>query len=447
MSARQMAEILKTGVVYQINLRAFTPEGTLAAAERLLPHIRSIGADIVYLCACATADRDEDRAGWSDRQRASGLNNPCNPYRISDYDSIDPEYGDMEDMKHFVAAAHAVGLRVLLDLVYFHCGPNAVFLKEHPDFIVRNPDGTPALGSWRFPQLNFEKQELREVLMRNMELFVRECGVDGYRCDVGDAVPLDFWAEACAKIDALKPGLVMINEGVDGGYLDVFDLNYGWYLREAFVACVEGKQPAGVIAETQMAYSREHLQGTYRSIALLENHDTVNDDYDNRLEKRVGKRAMDAGLVINYTLPNVPFLYCGTEVCDTNRHSIWGNRFHGANLVIDWQNALTADGVDRIALIRLLAQLRHTVPALGMDGALAFAETGNAHVLGYFREAAGKKCLVVVNLCDEPGCARVAAEASALEKLLARGAEAELKYGNVDMTLEPWGFAVMELKS
>ena len=446
MSVRNMAEVLKNGVIYQINLRAFTPEGTLRAAEKLLPHIRSIGVDIVYLCACSTADRDEDRAGWSDRQRASGMNNPCNPYRISDYDAIDPEYGDMEDMRRFVAAAHAVGLRVLLDLVYFHCGPNAVFLQEHPDFIVRNPDGTPALGRWRFPQLNFELPALREYLMRNMEFFVRDCGVDGYRCDVGDAVPLDFWAETCARIDALKPGLVMINEGVDATYLDVFDLNYGWYLREAFLACVEGKQPAGVIAETQLAYSREHLRGTWRSIALLENHDTVNDDYRNRLEKRIGKRAMDAGLVINYTLPNVPFLYNGTEVCDTNRHSIWGNRFHGANLVIDWQNALTADGVDRMALLRLLAQLRHSIPALGMDGALAFAKTGNAQVLGYFREKAGQRCLVAVNLSDEKAYSTVAAEASTAEALLARGVEAELNEGNVNLALEPWGFALMELK-
>ena len=446
MSVRNMAEVLKNGVIYQINLRAFTPEGTLRAAEKLLPHIRSIGVDIVYLCACSTADRDEDRAGWSDRQRASGMNNPCNPYRISDYDSIDPEYGTVEDLQRFVETAHGVGLRVLLDLVYFHCGPNAVFLQEHPDFIVRNPDGTPALGSWRFPQLNFELPALREYLMRNMEFFVRDCGVDGYRCDVGDAVPLDFWAEACARIDALKPGLVMINEGVDAAYLDVFDLNYGWYLREAFLACVEGKQPAEVIAETQIKYSKEHLQGTWRSIALLENHDTVSDDYDNRMEQRIGKRAMDAGLVINCTLPNVPFLYCGTEVCDTNRHSLWGNRFHGANLVIDWQNALTADGVDRMALLRLLAQLRHTTPALGMDGALAFAETGNAQVLGYFRENAGQRCLVAVNLSDEKACSTVAAEASAAEALLARGVEAELNEGNVNLALEPWGFALMELK-
>ena len=114
--------------------------------------------------------------------------------------------------------------------------------------------------------------------------------------------------------------------------------------------------------------------------------------------------------------------------------------------MIDWQNALTADGVDRMALLRLLAQLRHSIPALGMDGALAFAKTGNAQVLGYFREKAGQRCLVAVNLSDEKAYSTVAAEASTAEALLARGVEAELNEGNVNLALEPWGFALMELK-
>ena len=45
-------------------------------------------------------------------------------------------------------------MKVMFDLVYFHCGPKAVFLKDHPDFIVRNPDGTPKLGDWAFPEMD-----------------------------------------------------------------------------------------------------------------------------------------------------------------------------------------------------------------------------------------------------------------------------------------------------
>ena len=134
---KKIPDVLEHGVIYQINLRAFTPEGTLNAAAKMLPHLREIGADIVYLCPVVCADGSADAAGWSDRQRASGFPNPKNPYRIADYANVDPEYGTNEDLHRFVAAAHALGLRVLLDLVYVHCGPGAVFLAEHPDFLLR----------------------------------------------------------------------------------------------------------------------------------------------------------------------------------------------------------------------------------------------------------------------------------------------------------------------
>ncbi|MGN1128846.1 MAG: alpha-amylase family glycosyl hydrolase, partial [Candidatus Flemingiibacterium sp.] len=151
---RKPQKYLERGIIYQINLRSFTNEGTLNAAAKLLPHIRKF-ADIVYLCPCFVQDDDENREFWSDRTKASKLENPLNPYRISDYYNVDPEYGTGEDLKNFVAAAHEVGLRVILDLVYFHCGPNAVFINNHPDFIVRDADGKPDMGQWHYPKLNF----------------------------------------------------------------------------------------------------------------------------------------------------------------------------------------------------------------------------------------------------------------------------------------------------
>ena len=81
---KKIPDVLEHGVIYQINLRAFTPEGTLNAAAKMLPHLREIGADIVYLCPVVCADGSADVAGWSDRQRASGFLNPKNPYRIAD---------------------------------------------------------------------------------------------------------------------------------------------------------------------------------------------------------------------------------------------------------------------------------------------------------------------------------------------------------------------------
>ena len=72
--------------VYQLFLRAFTKEGTLSAAARHLSEIKDLGVDIVYVCPFMVEDEGEDRAFWSIRQKDSGLDNPKNPYRISDRD-------------------------------------------------------------------------------------------------------------------------------------------------------------------------------------------------------------------------------------------------------------------------------------------------------------------------------------------------------------------------
>ena len=94
---RPVPEYLKSAVVYQIVLRNFTRDGNFAQATRMLDHIRSLGVDVVYLSPFVEMDRDMDMSGWSQRQVKSGFNSPKNPYRISDYDKIDPDYGGDAD--------------------------------------------------------------------------------------------------------------------------------------------------------------------------------------------------------------------------------------------------------------------------------------------------------------------------------------------------------------
>ena len=201
-------------MIYQIFLRTFTPEGTLAAAEKLLGHVKSLGCDYIYLCPTFVHDQDDDPKYLSARQKACGLGNPSNPYRMKDFYHTDPEYGTDEDLRRFVESAHALGMKVMFDLVYFHCGPKAVFLDEHPDFIVRGEDGDVLLGEWAFPMLNYDNPELREYMWQNMEYLVREFDADGFRCDVGDRVPIDFWIEGRRRVKAIKSDFIMLIEGL-----------------------------------------------------------------------------------------------------------------------------------------------------------------------------------------------------------------------------------------
>ena len=137
---------LSKAVIYQLYPRTFTSEGTLKEAEKLIPHLHDLGIDIISMSACNTEETSPH--GQSVRQIASGMNNIKNPYRISDYFNVDEEYGTMDDLRDFVKAAHKYGLKVLIDLVYLHCGANAVFLKEHPEFVIRDENGE-IIGSVR----------------------------------------------------------------------------------------------------------------------------------------------------------------------------------------------------------------------------------------------------------------------------------------------------------
>ena len=272
-------------VIYQLFLRAFTPEGTLNAASELLPHLAELGIDIVYLCPICVHDPDENPDFWSDRQKASGCNNPKNPYRISDYYHVEPEYGTDDDLKRFIRRAHGLGMKVMLDLVYFHCGPTAALIDEHPDFVMRNDDGSIINGQWHFPKLNFDNPALREYLFDNMVYYVNDFDVDGYRTDVGDGIPLDFWEEARRRLDKINPDLIMLNEGFSAtSMVNAFDVLYGFHWASTLRNMLLSGKPVSTLSTTWLE-DHERLPEGALMTRHYDNHDLASDDYGHRFER------------------------------------------------------------------------------------------------------------------------------------------------------------------
>lgn len=442
-TARKSPAFLEKSVIYQIFLRAFTPEGTLSAAAAMLPHIKSIGADIVYLCPITEADGDDNREYWSDRQKKSAIGNPRNPYRLSDYFRIDPEYGTDDDLRAFIATAHATGLRVMLDLVYYHCGPRARLIDEHPDYVVRDEKGEIKMGAWHFPELNYANPALREYLWGNMEYFVREFGVDGFRCDASGNVPRDFWEEGRRRVEKIRPDIVMLAEDDKGeNEIEAFDLCYFFAMPYVWKEMFGATHPISKIQDDWRKMRESTLPG-HKVILGIDNHDTVTDEYDQRGEKRLGHRAADAGLALVFTLPGVPLIYNGFEVADTRRHSIWGNRFFGGQLIIDWQNALTAEGQSRLKLLRELAALRRCCPALTRGEPEWMI--GENHI-AYRMAADGEQVLVVLNPRPGAQTVQVALPQGAHEPVtkLSRNAEWQKgENGQLQVTLLGYGFTII----
>ena len=406
------ADWFRKGVIYQVQMRAFTPEGTLKAAAAKLPHVKATGANIAYLCPIWVSDDDPDRTGWSPRQLESGTDNPRSPYRLKDYAHVDPEYGTDADFKAFVDAAHALGLKVMTDLVFRHCGPNAVFLKEHPDWVLRKADGSPEVVAKSFPvpKLNFASRELRDHLIDVMVRETRDFGVDGFRTDMSDSVPLDFWAEARAAVERVKPDIAMLAEGVRPANLEkVFDANYGHFTsREGLMPVLYGGRLLKYIIEPGMGKDgvqsfRRMFEKEFGAIPkggllvnFTENHDTANEGFADRAEKILGHANQAAGLAVIFALPGVPMVYNGQEICDESRHSIFGR------MGIDWSKAATPAAVERMRILRELARLRATHPALTSSNVRWLENDRPKEIVSFVREDGADRVRFLANLSAAP---------------------------------------------
>lgn len=422
--ARVSPAWITDGVMYQMWLRAFTPEGTLKAAVARLPKVAGAGVTIIYLSPVCLQDDDMDKTHWAPRQRKT--DNARNPYRIKDYDVIDPEYGNDADLRAFIKEAHRLGMRVLMDLVYLHCGPTARIIKGHPDFMLRKADGSLKYAQWGFPAIDFSNQGTREYFWKNMEHWVRDFDADGFRCDVGDGIPLDFWETARDRLEKIKPDVGILSEGTrKADQLKAFDLDYGWW---------GGKwQNAAELRKSWERMHNERPKNGAKFIRFIENHDLVQDEGTNRLDKAWGTARVDAVLVSIFTLDGVPFLYNGQEFADVSRNSLY------ANWPIDWATSETPAGKARFALCQKLSALRKAEKTLTKGDVVWVDNDAPERVLSFQRVQGGERILTAVNLSDKPVRVSFKGAEGAYATLLGRGTSGEPRTA---LTLDAYGYFV-----
>lgn len=434
-------EWLSRSAVYQINPRTFSADGTIRAVTNELPKLKELGFRVMYLCPIFEEDDSENRDFWSTRQKKSETNNPKNPYRMNNYFKIDSEYGTEDDLREFIEEAHRLGMKVLLDLVYLHIGPNAPILKRHPEFARQDRDGNIICTEWNFPYLDYTSDGLREYLMCNMIYYLGEMDADGFRCDVGDGVPTDFWVEARRRMKAVKPDSVLINEGSNwNNLLKGFDSSYcfDWHvnLYKAF---------SGEISAAECRSFLERLANEIPSGAKLifdiDNHDTVT-DWPKRTEKVAGHNGMEQIEVINYLLDGIPMVYCGNELADEAYHSLFANRFHmGRFETTDRRGLETLDySLRRQEIMKGLNALKLESDILCYGSTVWVDNSAPEKLLSFSREYNGKKITFIGNISREKAASEFNAEFGG-RVLFSNGAE---KISDGTIELEPRGYVVLE---
>ncbi len=351
-------EWLNKNAIYQINPRTFSKEGTIEAITKELPFLKELGFNIVYLCPIFEEDNSEDINNWSPRQIASKTGNPKNPYRMNDYFNIDEEYGTMEDLKKMINKAHELDMKVLLDLVYAHIGPNAPVIQKHPEFVKQNPDGSFIYTEWNFPALDFRSEGLREYLYCNMVYYIAVIDADGFRLDVGDAIPIDFWKEARRRIQTVKKDAVLINEGRAYENMTIaFDSSYSFDWHEILRRVYCNSESAAQLRDFHENMV-QNIPCCSKILRDIDNHDTVT-DWEGRTETIAGNKGMEQIEVINYLIDGIPMVYSGNELACNAKLSMFANRFHmGSFEVTDRNNKSSEASVRRQKIIKTLNTMK-----------------------------------------------------------------------------------------
>jgi glycosidase len=295
-------EWARKAVMYQINTRQFTPEGTFKAAEKQLPRLKDLGVDILWIMPINTI-------GEKNRKGTLG-----SPYAVKDYYAVNPEFGTMNDFKSFVKAAHAQGFYVILDWVANHTAWDNELQSKHPDWYDKDWKGdfrpTPWWDWTDIINLNYNAPELRQYMTEAMKYWVRETNIDGYRCDVAGFVPVEFWNNLRKELDAIKPVFMLAEWESRDLHEYAFDMTYAWTWHEKMVQVAQGR--AKNLAGLFVYYSWNESSFPKDGIRMVgtSNHDQNSWEGTDR---EVWGKAFNAATVLTVVGEGMPMIYNGQE--------------------------------------------------------------------------------------------------------------------------------------
>ena len=285
--------------IYELNTRQLTEEGTFKAAEAVLPELKELGVDIIWIMPI-------QQIGVLERKGTLG-----SYYAITDYCKFNPEFGTRADFEHFLAKAHELGLKVILDWVANHTAPDSEWTKNDGWHYRDSLGNLMVQYDWTdISKLNYENHDMRAAMKKAMHWWMDTIGIDGFRCDVAGEVPTDFWNEAMAEIRAKHPDMFTLAED-EAEAQDLtesaFDMYYGWTLHHLMNGVAQGKNTVNDLwdyfAKTDTTIRHEAIRMNFTS-----NHDE--NSWSGTEFERMGDAA-DLFAAFTYVVPGMPLIYTG----------------------------------------------------------------------------------------------------------------------------------------
>ena len=378
LSARTSPEWLRTGTIYEIFPRDFSPAGNIAGVTAKLDDLHNLGVTILWTMPIHPIGEKFRKGDFG------------SPYSIRDYYAVDSNYGTLEDYKKFVTAAHARGMKVIMDLVANHTAWDSVMMTNK-DFYKQDAKGNviPPVPDWTdVAGLNYKDTELRGYMIAMLKYWIQTCDVDGFRCDVAYMVPTDFWEQVRDELTKVKPDIMMLAEASKPELLTkAFDIDYSWPLLATMNDVLIRGQSAAKIRRTW-----EDNEKQFPHDAL---HMRMSDDHDEaRAVARYGLNGALAASALMFTLDGVPLIYNGMEAGDATES---GDPALFDKLTICWH---PKERPDLRAIYHSLIQLRKDNPAFRTAGVNWLKNSDESKIISFTRGDAHDEFLVIINLSN-----------------------------------------------
>jgi 1,4-alpha-glucan branching enzyme len=436
-------DVLESAVIYEANIRQYSPEGTFEAFTNDIPQLKELGVKVIWLMPIypismknrkATQELSiEDIKDPREKEKYLG-----SYYAISDYTAVNPEFGDFKDFEKLVKTAHENGMYVILDWVANHTGWDHKWIEEHPEYYTQNEKGevidplNPDTGeSWGWTDvadLNYENKELWKAMGDEMKFWVNKYDIDGFRADVAGEVPTAFWEEAVSIIKKDKE-IFMLAESEDKDlFHKAFDMGYNWEGHHIMNEMAQGKKTV----KDWDAYMQK-IDTTYQEDDYLMNFVTNHDEnsWNGTVKERMGDAA-ETMLALTYTLPGIPLIYSGQEY-DMNKRL----RFFEKDTISKEKGKVWP-------VLEKLGSLKSSNKALyGAKNSANYEEiktSAEDKILAFRRSQKGAELIYIANMSDENMDFSIEVEGKFVDYMT--GEKKELTAGK-NMKFDPWQYIIL----
>jgi glycosidase len=412
----------KNSVLYEVNVRQYTPEGTLNAFAEHLPRLKALGVDVLWFMPTFPV-------GIVNKKGELG-----SYYSVKDYMDVNPAFGTIDDLKAIITRSHELGMYVMLDWVPNHTSWDNKLAVDHPDWYIKDAAGkfTPPIGfDWTdVIQLDWSKQGLQDYMLDAMKFWVN-MGVDGFRVDHPHNTPVEFWARVKSELTAIKP-VLMLAEIEDTKFLEKgFDMNYAWEMHHLMNSIAQGKDSVNKLVKYYDKETAAYPNNVYR-LQFLTNHDE--NSWAGTIDSLMGD-AQQALATLIFTGQGVPLIYSGQEVCLNKKLKFF------VRDTIKWDTC-SLTGFYR----QLISLKKHNQAIWNGDfgGPMVKIKTNHDNkIFAFYREKEGSRVVVFLNLSKKSVAVK-----PVMENL--NGDYSDYFAGSKivfplsdSLKLEPWGYKVL----